>query len=160
VDYGMVLHGSQVAPSLDLLLREIVATAPQMARTLILLERNYQGYSTLLDILLGVNHRVAHHFLAFVKAFQYLKMEVEKQFGVKIHAALPLFQHHTQLMMARYFNDATVQGANARLPRINDLIDIIKYQQWPQLPQLPPRYTHTLGPGGAPGNPAGRQASG
>jgi hypothetical protein len=141
VVYGM-LHGGQVAPSLDQL-REIVTTAPQMARTLIGLERNYQAYSTLLDVLLGVNHRVALYFRAFVDSFQSLKLEVEEQFGADIHAVLPLFQRHTQLTMARYFNDATVVGANAGLPRINDLIDIIKYRQWTQLPQLPPRYTPT-----------------
>jgi hypothetical protein len=38
VVYGM-MHGGQVAPSLDQL-REIVAMAPQMARTLIALERH------------------------------------------------------------------------------------------------------------------------
>jgi hypothetical protein len=155
VVYGM-LHGGQVAPSLDQL-REIVTMAPQqMARTLIGLERNYQGYSTLLDVLLGVNHRVALYFRAFVDSFQSLKLEVEEQFGADIHAVLPLFQRHTQLTMARYFNDATVVGANAGLPRINDLIDIIKYRQWSQLPQLPPRYTNTRGPpSGTPTTPFG-----
>jgi hypothetical protein len=53
-------------------------------------------------------------------------------------------------MMAQYFNNASVQGAHAALPRITDLIDIIKFRQWPQLPQLPPRYTNTLGPSGMP----------
>jgi hypothetical protein len=139
--YGM-FHGGQVAPSLDQL-GEIVAMAPQMARTLIGLKRNYQGYGTLLDILLGVNHHVALHFRAFVDSFQSLKMEVEEQLGAEIHAALPLFQRHPQLTMARYYNNATVVGANARLPRINDLINVIKYRQWSQLPQLPPRGTPT-----------------
>jgi hypothetical protein len=147
--YGM-LHGGHVAPTLDQL-KAIVLTAPQMAKSLIALERNYQGYSTLLDVLLGANHRVSLHFHEFVEDFMTLKMEVEEQFGAEIHAALPLFQRHTQLTMARYFNDATVRGANATLPKIYDLIDIIKFRQWPQLPQLPPRYTHTLGPGGSPG---------
>jgi hypothetical protein len=118
----------------------------------IALERNYQGYSTLLDVLLGTNHRVSFHFRSFIEAFRTLKVEVEEQFGEEIHAALPLFQHHTQLTKAQYFNDAVVQGANARLLRIQDLIDIIKYHQWSQLPQLPPRYTHTLGPSGTPGS--------
>jgi hypothetical protein len=125
VVYGM-LHGGQVAPSLDQLWK-IVATAPQMACTLIVLEQNYQGYSTLLDVLLGVNHRVLLYFCAFMESFQYLKMEVEEQFGKEIHAALPLFQWYMQLTMARFFNNATVHGANMRLPRVNDLIDIIKY---------------------------------
>jgi hypothetical protein len=144
VVYSM-LHGGQVAPTLDQL-EALVSTAPQMAKTLIALERNYQGYSTLLDVLLGSNHRVALYFHEFVEDFMTLKLEVEEQFGAEVHAALPLFQRHTQLTMARFFNDATVHGGNAALPRIYDLIDIIKYRQWPQLPQLPPRYTHTLGP--------------
>jgi hypothetical protein len=135
-----------------------------MARTLIALERSYQGYSTLLDVLLGRHHRVALHFHGFVTAFQVLKMEVEEQFGTDIHAALPLFQRHTQLTMARYFNDATVMGAQAALPRVMDLIDIIKYRQWTQLPQIPPRYTSAVGPGGLArgtnSQPAGRSAPG
>jgi hypothetical protein len=158
VVYGM-LQGGHVAPSLDQL-REIVSGAPQMARTLISLERSYQGYSTLLDVLLGRHHRVALHFHGFVTSFQVLKMEVEEQFGADIHAALPLFQRHTQLTMARYFNDATVLGVQAALPRVMDLIDIIKYRQWPQLPQIPPRYTSAIGPGGlargTTSQPAGR----
>jgi hypothetical protein len=150
-----MLHGGQVAPSLDQL-REIVTTAPQMARTLIGLERNYQGYSTLLDVLLGVNHWVALYFPAFVDSFHSLKLGVEEQFGAEIHAALPLFQRHTQLTMARYYNDATAVGANAGLPRITDLIDIIKYRQWSQLPQLSPHYTNTRGsPSGTPTTPSG-----
>jgi uncharacterized membrane protein YgcG len=61
---------------------------------------------------------------------------------------------HTQLSMAHYFNDATVQGGNAPLPWIMDLIDIIKYRQWHQLPQILPHYTLALGPGSlASGNP-------
>jgi hypothetical protein len=52
-------------------------------------------------------------------------MEVEEQFGANIHAALPLFQRHTQLTMARYFNDAAILGANTALPQVTDLIEII-----------------------------------
>jgi hypothetical protein len=83
-----------------------------------------------------------------VEAFQILKMEVEEQFGANIHAALPLFHRHTQLTMAHYFNDAAILGANATLPQVMDLIEIIKYWKWPQLPQLSPRYTHAIRPGG------------
>jgi hypothetical protein len=50
--------------------------------------------------------------------------------------------------MACYFNDATVLGTQATIPRVMDLIDIIKCQQWLQLPQIPPRYTSAIGPGG------------
>jgi hypothetical protein len=132
-----LLQGGNVAPSLDQL-REVVSSTPQMARTLIMLENGYQAYSTMLDVLLGTHHRVSLHFRNFVDSFQILKMEVEEQLGSDIHAALPLFQWHTQLSMARYFNDAAVLGANATLPQIHNLIEIIKYCRWPQLPQLPP----------------------
>jgi hypothetical protein len=77
-------------------------------------------------------------------------MEIEEQFvGPEIHAALPLFQCHTQLTTARHFNDATVMGAQAPMPQVMDLVNIIKYRKWSQLPQLPPRfYTHAIGLGG------------
>jgi hypothetical protein len=107
----------------------------------------------LLNVLMGPNHRTSLHFHSFVKAFQHLKLEVEEQFGTKINTAHPLFQRHTQLMMARYLNHASVQGTQAALPRIMDLIDIIKFRQWLQLPQLPPRYTIALGPSGGPPAP-------
>jgi hypothetical protein len=55
-------------------------------------------------------------------------MEVKEKFGLEIQAALPLFQWHMQLTtMTLYFKDAAVHGANAILPYINDLIEIIKY---------------------------------
>jgi hypothetical protein len=108
---------------------------------------------------------VSLHFHDFVTAFQILKMEVEEQFGADIHTALPLFQCcHTQLTMARYFNNATLLGTQAAIPRVMDLIDIIKYRQWSQLPQIPPRYTSAIGPGGLArgtnSQPAGRTALG
>jgi hypothetical protein len=126
VVYGL-LQGGHIAPSLDQL-RDIIAGAPQMAWMLIALEHSYQGNSTLLlDVLLGQHHWVSLHFHDFVTSFQILKMEVEEQFGGDIYAALPLFQHHAQLTMARYFNNATILGTQAALPRVMDLIDIIKY---------------------------------
>jgi hypothetical protein len=80
-----------VALTLDQL-TAIMTGAPQMSRTLIALERNYQGYSTLIDVLLGMNHHTALHFQSFVLQFQLLTMEVEEQFMGDIHAVLPLFQ--------------------------------------------------------------------
>jgi hypothetical protein len=92
VVYGL-LHGGQVVPTLNQL-TAIVSGVLQMSRMLIALERNYQGYSTLIDVLLGVNHWMALHFQSFATQFQLLKMEVEEQFGQDIHTVLPLFQHH------------------------------------------------------------------
>jgi hypothetical protein len=51
-----------------------------------------------------------------------------------------LFQHHTQLTMIRYFNNATIRGALAALPQFNDLVDIIHFKQWTHLISLPTRY--------------------
>jgi hypothetical protein len=51
-----------------------------------------------------------------------------------------LFQRHTQLTMIRYFNDATVRGANADLPQFSDLINIIHFKKWTHLIPLPARY--------------------
>lgn len=85
-----MMHGGQAAPSLNQL-QEIVATAPQMAHTtLIALEWNCQGYSMLLDVLLGTNHCVLLHFCSSVEAFQTMKVKVKEQFGTEIHAGLPL----------------------------------------------------------------------
>jgi hypothetical protein len=162
-----LLHGKHVAPSLDQI-REIVSGAPQqMALTLTLtsLDRCYQGYSTFISWMCSWGFTIERHSTASavcrhlsgsqdgngraVDTFQGLKMETEEQFGSEIHAALPLFQRHTQLRMARYFNDATVIGAQAPVPQVMDLVDIIKYRRSTQLPPpLPLRYTHAIGPGG------------
>jgi hypothetical protein len=134
------LHGGHVAPSLDQI-REIVTGAPQMTHTLVALERCYQGYSTFLDLMIGQDHRTALHFREFLRIFQGLKQELEDDFGSALHTVLPLFlQRHTQLTMIRHFNDATLRGAFAPLPRIMDLVDIIQFKRWPQLIPIPPRY--------------------
>jgi hypothetical protein len=88
------LHGGHVAPSLDQI-REIVTGAPQMAHTLIALERCYQGYSTFLDVLIGQDHWTALHFWEFLETFQGLKQELEDEFGSALHTVLPLFQRQT-----------------------------------------------------------------
>jgi hypothetical protein len=80
VVYGL-LQGGHITPSLNQL-HEIVSGAPQMARMLVTLERSYQGYSTLLDVLLGHHHRASLHFHDFVTAFQILKMEVKSNLGL------------------------------------------------------------------------------
>jgi hypothetical protein len=66
-------------------------------------------------MLLGMNHGVSLHFCEFTEAFRIFKIEEEEQFGTKIYYILPLFQGHTQLTMARNFNDASIQGTTARL---------------------------------------------
>jgi hypothetical protein len=134
------LHGGLVAPTLGQI-RELVSSAPNMANSLIALERCYQGCSTFLDVFLGQDQRAALEFRDFVKNFQGLKQELEDDFGDTLPTVLPLFQRHTQqLMMIRYFNDATIRGALTALPRFNDLVDIIRFKQWTQLIPLLTRY--------------------
>jgi hypothetical protein len=69
-----------VAPSFDQI-REIVSGAPQMSHTLTALERCYQGYSTFLDVMMGMDHRSSLHYREFVNIFQGLKQEIEEEFG-------------------------------------------------------------------------------
>jgi phosphotransferase system HPr-like phosphotransfer protein len=43
------------------------------------LEPGYQGYSTFMDVFMGLHHRSALHFREFVDTFQDLvKMEIEE----------------------------------------------------------------------------------
>jgi hypothetical protein len=140
VVYAMLQAGS-AAPSLDQI-RELVSNAPQMAQTLLGLNRAYQAYATLLDVILGVQHRVAIHFReALVLPFQRYMPDAEQLFSpAELARTLPLFQRHTQLAFARYFQMAPVLGANTPLPAVQELIEIIAYRRWVSLPQLPPRY--------------------
>ena len=133
------LQSGQVAPTLNQI-RELVRTAPNMAHSLTALERCYQGYSTFLDVFLGQDQRAALDLRAFVDQFQGLKQELVDQFGSALPEVLPLFQRHTQVASIRYFNDATIHGANAPAPRFRSLIDIIHYKQWSHLIPLPNRY--------------------
>jgi hypothetical protein len=113
------------------------------------LERCYQGYSTFLDVMMGMAHRSSLHYQEFVRTFQGLKQgEIEEEFGSELPAVLPSFQRHTRLTMARYFNNATIRGALAPLPRIiEELVEIIQFRQWSQVPPLPLRYTTRLARG-------------
>jgi hypothetical protein len=134
------LHGNLVAPTLNQI-RELVRTAPNMAHSLAALEGCYQGCSTFLDVFLWQDQRAALEFRDFVEKFlQGLKQELEDDLGAALPDVLPLFQRHTQVAMIRYFNDATIRGALATLPRFNDLVDIIHFKQWSQLIPLPQRY--------------------
>jgi hypothetical protein len=133
------LHGGNVAPTLDQI-RELVTSAPNMAQSLTALERCYQGCSTFLDVMLGQDQRMALEFRAFVDAFQGLKQELEDEFGAALPTVLPLFQRHTQLALIRHFNDASIRGALAPLPKLMDLVDLIHFKQWTHLIPLPARY--------------------
>jgi hypothetical protein len=108
-----------------------------------------------LDVLMGQDHRSSLYYRDFVETFKGLKQEIEEEFGLELPAVIPLFQRHTQLMMRiRHFNDATLRGALAPLPRIVELVEIIQFHKWTQLPPLPTRYTRPIVPGSTNHQPA------
>ncbi len=136
-----LLQAGQTTATVDQL-RELVPSAPQMARTLLSLSKCFQAYSTLLDVLLGCHHRVALHFRAhLVDPFVQSMLELEP---LVTPAMLPLFQRHTQLAFARFFRSAGFQGDLTPLPPVQDLMDIIAFRRWNTLPSLPPRYLAPL----------------
>jgi hypothetical protein len=94
-----------------------------MACTQIALERNYQGYSTLLDVLLGANHHVSLHFCAFVESFQYLRWRSKSTLARRFMQRYHYFNDILNSPWHTFFNGATVHAANAGLPRVNDLIN-------------------------------------
>jgi hypothetical protein len=148
-----LLHGGHVAPSLLGSNPGDRFRGPADGTHSHLLGTRLSGLQHLPDgCVYGLHHRSALHFREFVDSFRVLKMEIEEEFGSELHTpVLPLFQRHTQLTMARHFNDVTTRGALAPLPEDMDLVDIIKYRRWSQLPPpLPLRYTMrlSLGPGG------------
>ena len=144
-----MLHAGQTAATLDQI-RELVATAPQMAQSVLELIRSFQAYTTLLEVLLGQNHRVPTYFrLALLEPFQARSLDVQQ---LVPSAMLPLFQRYVQLAFAQYFRTAGVMGAATRLPPVEEIIDIINMRRWSHLPPMPPRYLAPLTP--APGPPA------
>ena len=133
-----VLQGAEAAPDLAEI-RELTTAAPYMVQTLTKSLYVYKGYSVLLDIVLGIPHRVSTHFRdSFVPAYERKLMDIEGQFSPsELPAYIPLFLRHTQLEMMSYFNDAALEGANAALPDVEDLIRIITRRRWTILPTLP-----------------------
>jgi hypothetical protein len=150
--YQMMYSGA-AAPAIDQLL-PLITAAPHMPSSMLGLLISLQGYSVLLDVLLGVTHRVSVDFRAFLLSWQSLMLDVEGSFGDQIRAWIPRFLRFVQLAMIQYFNTSLVRGANASLPPLHQLIAHVEYRNWQALPPLPSNYVQTPPPpavgGGAP----------
>jgi hypothetical protein len=106
----------------------------------------YRGLSVLLDVLLGVEHRVCIALRAFVLRWD---LEAEPSLislvgptnteGLK--AVLPLCLRHTQLRIMRFFSQLLQGRVNVATPDFEHLVDQLQFDrtlQW--LPPLPSRY--------------------
>jgi hypothetical protein len=155
--YQMMYSGA-AAPAIDQLL-PLITSAPNMPTSMLGLLISLQGYSVLLDVLLGANHRVSVDFRAFLLSWQSLMLDVEGSFGDQIRAWIPRFLRFVQLAMIQYFNAALVRGANTSLPPLHQLITHVEYRNWQALPPLPTGYVQTppAPPAGSGGAPRGMQ---
>jgi hypothetical protein len=144
--YQMMYSGA-AAPAIDQLL-PLITAAPHMPTSMLGLLISLQGYSVLLDVLLGAHHRVSIDFRAFLLRWQSLMLDVEGSFGDQIRSWIPRFLRFIQLAMIQYFNSALVRGANASLPPLNQLITHVEYRNWQALPPLPTGYIQTPPPSG------------
>jgi len=100
------IQGGLGAPQLSEV-QQLTAAVPYMPETTTMLITVYKAYATMLDIVLGVNHRVAVYFRdSFIPALELQLPVVEAIFQSSLPAVLPLFLHHTQLQFTMYFNAA------------------------------------------------------
>jgi hypothetical protein len=143
--YTMVQAGN-AAPTLDQL-THLVSNAPRVPKTLLQLLSTYGAYGTLLEVILGINHRVSQLFRSFLKQWTIVQTEVKVAVTAShLVGMLPLFLRHTQSQMSLYFSAATLEGAASPPPRLMGLIEIVRERNWRILPELPLRYMIQQGP--------------
>lgn len=135
-----LLYGGGGAPSLQDV-AALTASSPCIPPTTMAYLMQNKGYATLLDGVLGVDHRVSVLFRDnFLPNLQQVVLAVDDQFGVKVPSFLPLMLRHTQLEVGIYLQNALEQGTAADEPNFNELCNLIRRRQWPLLPTMPPRY--------------------
>jgi len=152
VIYQLVYAGS-AAPTLDQL-RQLVSSAPSMPATMLGLMVTFKGYSVLLDVILGVEHRLSVAFRSFVSTWEKVMLDVEVAFGGQIGAVVPLFLRFVQLSCIQFFNAAVLLGTVASLPPLGQLITCVQYRNWQSLPPLPGHYFQPAPPAAPPGGGA------
>lgn len=135
-----LLYGGGGAPTLQDV-AALTASSPSIPATTMAYLMQNKAYATLLEGVLGVNHRVAVSYRTnFLPNLQQIVLAVDDQFGAKVPAFLPLMLRHTQLAMAIYLQDALETGPHAAEPDFNELCVLVRRRQWTLLPPLPPRY--------------------
>jgi len=140
-----LLHGNDAAPVLSDIC-DLSSDAPYMATSLTECLYVYQGYSVLLDVLLGAPHWVSTLFREqFLPGFNRRVLDITNQVEpAQLPAMIPLFLRHTQLCMMHYFQEAYLSGANAALPLVMDLLSTLSFRTYTTLPTLPHRYLAPL----------------
>jgi tRNA threonylcarbamoyladenosine modification (KEOPS) complex Pcc1 subunit len=142
--YQMMYAGA-AAPAIEQVL-PLLSSAPAMPASMLAMQISLKNYSVLLDVVLGVNHRVSADFRRFVHSWDRVTLEVEASFGDQIRAWIPRFLRYIQLCMVQYFNLASSVGTSAPLPPLNQLIHHVQMRNWPALPPLPAGYVADLPP--------------
>jgi tRNA threonylcarbamoyladenosine modification (KEOPS) complex Pcc1 subunit len=136
--YQMMYAGA-AAPAIEQVL-PLLSRAPAMPASMLAMQISLKNYSVLLDVILGVNHRVSADFRRFVHSWDRVTLEVEASFGDQVRAWIPRFLRYIQLCMVQYFNLASSVGNSAPLPPLNQLIHHVQMRNWPALPPLPVGY--------------------
>ena len=136
--YQMMYAGA-AAPAIEQVL-PLLSSAPAMPASMLAMQISLKNYSVLLDVILGVNHRVSSDFRQFVYSWDRVTLEVEASFGDQIRAWIPRFLRYVQLCMIQYLNLASSVGTGAPLPPLNQLIHHVQMRNWPALPPLPANY--------------------
>jgi hypothetical protein len=132
-----LLYGGGGAPSLQDV-TSLTSSAPTFPATTMAYIMQNKGYVTLLDGVLGVNHRVSGSFCTnFLPNLSHIILTVDEEFGSNVSAFLLLMLHHMQLAIGIFLQDALSMSANADEPDLNELINLVCRQQWSLLPPLP-----------------------
>lgn len=141
-----LLYGGGGAPSLQDV-AALTSSSPSIPPTTMAYLMQNKGYATLLDGILGTDHRVSVSFRTnFLPNLQQVVLAVDDQFGTKVPSFLPLMLRHTQLVMGIYFQDAIELGTAATEPDFNELCNLVRKRQWTLLPTMPPRYLELADP--------------
>jgi hypothetical protein len=142
--YQMMYAGG-AAPAIEQVL-PLVSNTPHMPVSMLGLQISLKNYSVLLDVLIGVAHRVSRDFRRFVHSWDRVTLEVEASFGDQIRSWIPRFLRYVQLCMVQFFNSACAIGGDAPLPPLDQLILHVQMRNWPALPPLPTGYLATPAP--------------
>lgn len=137
--YQLITSGGG-QPSLEQV-QYLISTAPDMPHTGLTYLSQNKAYGTLLDRVMGIDHRTSvHHRTVFLPQLELAVNNLEARGRRGLEFVFPLCMRHTQLAYHEYFQTALTSGAEAPLPEIMELIKIMKTQAFQILPPLPEEY--------------------
>lgn len=131
---------------------KLVEQGAVIPQTMVQCTAQYNAYSVLLDVILGVTHRVATLFRLvarqFIDCFPVLEQHLTPSVAVQY---IPRFMRSTQLAMTNYWDAAFDLGAATPLPNLRAIVDKVMERTVAQLPTLPAPYLQSVGDGRRPG---------